>query len=387
MIIVIKSEQLKEVISKFSGFVTNANKKHNTSIMNTSIMIRCLDDRLVATTLQNYEFMFDVVLECVEHDINLSENRNLFLIPLKKISDLSKKMDCDNVILEYKDNYDLFITLNSTKVLYKIENCNMFATIETQDYDEVVFTKVASTKLINSINSCGFAMAVADSRSFLNGMLFRFDKDILKLVATDAHRLAYNEVEHGNGVIDGSVDYIVPYNVVKLLQKIVKNDDVINLQVKSGKTSNILIISCDDWIITAVCIDGKFPDYNRVIPTQNKLIIQLKTKDLKKLIDKVSIIGFDKLNTINLKYDNANKKFIGTVINETDDEITNFIDAVGLSIETNISFNFHCKYILDFVKNCNNDVFNICCYDSERSVLFTIPNDSVYKYVVMPLRS
>lgn len=390
MRIVIKSEQLKDVISKFSGFVKHANNKYKNEVNDTNILIRCLDNRLIATLCQCHDFMFDVVLDCVEHDIDLSENRHLFLMPLKKISDLSKKIDCDNIVLDYS-NFNLSVILDSTNISYKIDCCDGFYAMNLDDYNETVFTKVSGIKLLDAMKSCSFAMAINDSRSFLNGMLFRFEKDVLKLVATDAHRLAYNEVEHGNGVIDGGVDCIVPYDTVKILQKIIKDNDVISLSVKNQKKgdseTNTIIISCDNWIITAACIDGKFPNYTRVIPTQNTCIIRIDTKELKKLIDKVSIIGFNKLNTINLRYDNDKKILIASVVNGACDKINDLIGALAISNNVhNISFNVDYRYLLDFVKNCGNNVFDFCWYDNQRSILFTVPNDTVYKHVLMPLR-
>lgn len=390
MKIVIKSEQLKDVISKFSGFVKHANNKYKNEVNDTNILIRCLDNRLIATLCQCHDFMFDVVLDCVEHDINLSENRHLFLMPLKKISDLSKKIDCDNIVLDYSD-FNLSVILDSTNISYKIDCCDGFYTMNLDDYNETVFTKVSGTKLLDAMKSCSFTMAINDSRTFLNGMLFRFEKDVLKLVATDAHRLAYNEVEHGNGAIDDSIDCIVPYDTIKILQKIIQDGDVISLSVKTQKIhrdeTNTIIISCDNWIITSACIDGKFPNYTRVIPTQNNCIIRINTKELKKLIDKVSLIGFDKFNTINLRYDNDKKILVASVVNETCDKINDLIDVVAISNNVhNISFNFNYKYLLDFVKNCTNEVFDFCWYDNQRSILFTVPNDTVYKHVLMPLR-
>lgn len=386
MRIVIKSEQLKDVISKFSGFVKHANSKYKNKVNDTNILIRCLDNRLVATLCQCDNFMFDAVLDLVEHDIDLSENRHLFLMPLKKISDLSKKIDCDNIVLEYS-NFNLLVTLDSTNISYKIECCDGFFTMNMQDYTEAVFTKVSGVKLLDAMKSCSFAMAVNDSRTFLNGMLFRFEKDLLKLVATNAHRLSYNEVESENSVIADDIDCIVPYDTVKLLQKIIQDDDVISLSVNNKRNiDKAIIISCDNWIITAVCIDARFPDYNIIIPTQNNCIIRINAKELKRLIDKVSIIGFDKFNTINLRYNNDKKILVASVINESGDKINDLIDVVAISNNLqDISFNVDYRYLLDLAKNCPNEVVDFCFYDSQRSILFTIPDNTAYKHVIMPL--
>lgn len=386
MRIVIKSEQLKDVISKFSGFVKHANNKYKNEVNDTNILIKCLDNRLVATLCQCDDFMFDVVLDCVEHDIDLSENRHLFLMPLKKISDLSKKIDCDNIVLEYS-NFNLLVILDSTNISYKIECCDGFFTMNMQDYTEAVFTKVSGVKLLDAMKSCSFAMAVNDSRTFLNGMLFRFEKDLLKLVATNAHRLSYNEVESENSVIADDIDCIVPYDTVKLLQKIIQDDDVISLSVNNKRNiDKAIIISCDNWIITAVCIDARFPDYNIIIPTQNNCIIRINAKELKRLIDKVSIIGFDKFNTINLRYNNDKKILVASVINESGDKINDLIDVVAISNNLqDISFNVDYRYLLDLAKNCPNEVVDFCFYDSQRSILFTIPDNTAYKHVIMPL--
>lgn len=386
MRIVIKSEQLKDVISKFSGFVKHANNKYKNEVNDKNILIRCLDNRLVATLCQCDDFMFDVVLDCVEHDIDLSENRHLFLMPLKKISDLSKKIDCDNIVLEYS-NFNLLVILDSTNISYKIECCDGFFTMNMQDYTEAVFTKVSGVKLLDAMKSCSFAMAVNDSRTFLNGMLFRFEKDLLKLVATNAHRLSYNEVESENSVIADDIDCIVPYDTVKLLQKIIQDDDVISLSVNNKRNiDKAIIISCDNWIITAVCIDARFPDYNIIIPTQNNCIIRINAKELKRLIDKVSIIGFDKFNNINLRYNNDKKILVASVINESGDKINDLIDVVAISNNLqDISFNVDYRYLLDLAKNCPNEVVDFCFYDSQRSILFTIPDNTAYKHVIMPL--
>jgi DNA polymerase-3 subunit beta len=388
MKITIKTEQLKSLINKFSSFVKYAKNETDTNKYN--FLIKSVGGCLIATIYQNYDVMFNVKIDYQDCNFDLSDDKHICLIPLKKFSDLCKKIDCENVYFNI-ESYQVIIQMNTTKVLYKIDSVDKFILMNIKDYNLSSLTKVNGAKLLNAMNLCAFAMSINDSRSFLNGMLFRLEKDILKLVATDAHRLAYNEVDHGNSAVEGSIDSIVQYDNVLLLQKLINDDDVIEISIKNRIVNNqiqhIIMISCEHWNLIINPIDQKYVDYSRVIPTNNNCTIQVNTKILKKLIDKVSIIGFNKINGINLKFNNENQLLTASVVNETDDEIMDYIKVCGISNDLHdISFNFNYKYLLDFVKNCDSEVFNFSWYDNQRSVSFTTPNDNVYKHVLMPLR-
>jgi DNA polymerase-3 subunit beta len=139
----------------------------------------------------------------------------------------------------------------------------------------------------------------------------------------------------------------------------------------------------DKQLITKV-IDGKYPDYERVIPLTNDKLCLINRQELLRVVQRVAVIGIDKLKTIVLEL----KPNLITVSCRNEDQEESR-DELGIQYgnDTELRLNFNISYILDVLNNIDEENLQWAFFDNQRSVLVTVPNQVDFKYVIMPLRT
>jgi DNA polymerase III subunit beta len=222
-----------------------------------------------------------------------------------------------------------------------------------------------------------FAMAQQDIRYYLNGMLLVIDKGSLQAVATDGHRLSYASIN-----VPGSYarqEVILPRKTVLELGKLLEDSeapvtiDVLANQVRF-RFSNIELVS--------KVVDGKFPDYNRVIPSGHPKQLDLARSELLQALQRAAILSNEKFRGVRLVLGTDQLKIICT--NSEQEEAEEEMEVAYKGEPLDIGFNI--TYLLDVLHNLSADRVVLALGDANSSALVTMPERSDYKYVVMPMR-
>jgi DNA polymerase III subunit beta len=222
-----------------------------------------------------------------------------------------------------------------------------------------------------------FAMAQQDIRYYLNGMLLVIDKGTLQAVATDGHRLSYASIS-----VPGSYsrqEVILPRKTVLELGKLLEDSeapvtiDVLANQVRF-RFSNVELVS--------KVVDGKFPDYNRVIPSGHPKQLELSRAELLQALQRAAILSNEKFRGVRLVLGTDQLKIICT--NSEQEEAEEEME-VGYKGEP-LDIGFNITYLLDVLHNLSADRVVLALGDANSSALITMPERSDYKYVVMPMR-
>jgi DNA polymerase III subunit beta len=223
-----------------------------------------------------------------------------------------------------------------------------------------------------------FAMAQQDIRYYLNGMLLVVDRESLQTVATDGHRLSYASL-----AIPGAAytrqEVILPRKTVLELGKLLEDTDsdvtidLLTNQVRF-RFSNIELVS--------KVVDGKFPDYNRVIPTGHSKQIDLSRPDLLQALQRAAILSNEKFRGVRLVLSGEQLKIICT--NSEQEEAEEELEVAYSGDALDIGFNI--TYLLDVLHNLSTDRVLLAFGDANSSALITMPDRNDYKYVVMPMR-
>ncbi|HEX8009507.1 MAG TPA: DNA polymerase III subunit beta [Casimicrobiaceae bacterium] len=222
-----------------------------------------------------------------------------------------------------------------------------------------------------------FAMAQQDIRYYLNGMLLVIDKGSLQAVATDGHRLSYASIAVPETYSRQEV--ILPRKTVLELGKLLEDSeapvtiDVLTNQVRF-RFSNIELVS--------KVVDGKFPDYNRVIPSGHPKHIELARAELLQALQRAAILSNEKFRGVRLVLGTDQLKIICT--NSEQEEAEEEIEVAYKGEALDIGFNI--TYLLDVLHNLSADRVVVALGDANSSALITMPERSDYKYVVMPMR-
>lgn len=222
-----------------------------------------------------------------------------------------------------------------------------------------------------------FAMAQQDIRYYLNGMLLVVDNGSLQAVATDGHRLSWASLAIAGDFTRAEV--ILPRKTVLELAKLLEDSDTpVTIDILANQArfrfGNVELVS--------KVVDGKFPDYNRVIPTGHGKRIELDRVTLLSALQRAAILSNEKFRGVRLVLADGQLRIICTNSEQEEAEEELPVDYAGESLD--IGFNI--TYLLDVLSNIGTDNVYIAFGDANSSALVTLPERDDYKYVVMPMR-
>ena len=227
------------------------------------------------------------------------------------------------------------------------------------------------------LGQVAFAMAVQDIRYYLNGILFVAEGNTLSLVATDGHRLAF-----ARATLDVEVpkqEVILPRKTVIELQRLLSDADGA-LEMRFAGNQAKFSFGALEFVTKLV--EGKFPDYNRVIPQNHSNSITLGRAPLLASLQRTAIMTSDKFKGVRLNIEPGSLRVSSN--NAEQEEAMDELDIDYGAAPIEIGFNV--TYLIDALANMGQDMVNIDLSDGSSSVLMSIPGDEAFKYVVMPMR-
>ena len=228
------------------------------------------------------------------------------------------------------------------------------------------------------IDKTAFAMAQQDVRYYLNGMLLELSKQGIRLVATDGHRLALSEHEQ-NLDVQTDKQLIVPRKgILELARLLTPTDD----KARVILSQNHIRIETDHLLFTSKLIDGKFPDYNRVIPVDGNKTLTVNRDLLKQSLHRISILSNEKYRGIRLTLSDNN---LSIQANNPDQEEAEEELTVDYN-ESNLEIGFNVTYLLDVLSVLDSEEVKIKLKDANSSCVITSSDSDKFRYVVMPMR-
>jgi DNA polymerase III subunit beta len=227
------------------------------------------------------------------------------------------------------------------------------------------------------VNQVHFAMAVHDIRYYLNGILFIAEGQQLTLVATDGHRLALAQATLDNAVPKQEV--ILPRKTVLELQRLLRDEDTPIAMQFAGNQAKFVFSGME--FVTKL-VEGKFPDYNRVIPKGHQHHLVLGRAPLLASLQRAAILTSEKFKAVRLTFHEHLLTIAASNAEQEEAKEEIEIDYEGDKIETG----FNVTYLTEVLANMPQEMVGLDLNDSASSALFTIPERSDFKYVVMPMR-
>ncbi len=222
-----------------------------------------------------------------------------------------------------------------------------------------------------------FAMASQDIRYYLNGMLLVLDGKQLRVVATDGHRLSYAETELEQTAETREV--IIPRKTVIELSKLLTDvDDPVELRIGSNQ---VTLTVPGTELVTKV-VDGKFPDYQRVIPVSQPRTLVAQRQSVMQALQRAAILSNEKFRGVRLVMSNNT---LGIVCNNNEQEEA--ADEIEVSYTGDpLDVGFNVTYLLDGMGAVGSDDIVLSLGDANSSMLLTSAGEPGFKYVVMPMR-
>jgi DNA polymerase III subunit beta len=258
-------------------------------------------------------------------------------------------------------------------------------TLSAEDFPRLVVAEGAATrfsvpqKLLKSLlGLVQYAMAQQDIRYYLNGLLMVIEEGQLKLVATDGHRLAFASRET-TGKNLAKQEVILPRKTIIELSKLLEeSDEPVSVELSSAQAK----FSFGKVVLISKLVDGKFPDYGRVIPQNQPKKLKLDRIVLLQALQRAAILTNDKFRGVRWVLSDGSLKI--SCNNTEQEEAQEELDVPYKGETLDVGFNV--SYLVDVLNNLDCAEVECGLGDANSSALFTVPGRSDFKYVVMPMR-
>tara|TARA_B100000686_G_C16714655_1_gene931273 strand:+ start:175 stop:1290 length:1116 start_codon:yes stop_codon:yes gene_type:complete len=252
--------------------------------------------------------------------------------------------------------------------------------LSNEDISEKIF-ELSSKKILKLLNKTKISISNDETRHYLNGIYLHKvneeNKSFLSGVATDSHRLSLSKLE-----IDKNTNFesiILPKKTIfQLISLLEQNESTIKISNNKSKIK----FEIGNGVLISKVIDGRFPDYNKVIPKDNKKVLEVKLNDFKNSIERVTTVSSDRKEGLKMELSKDNLQL--SVKNPNSGEGIESIKAKFSSENLNISFNS--RYLIDIVSQIENDSIIINLKDAGSPVLVTDLSDENSFHVVMPMK-
>ena len=297
-------------------------------------------------------------------------------VPARKLMDICKSLQSDALIDIRVDEQKLLIKAGRSRFSLSTLPANDFPSVE-ESQGSLTFA-VAQSKLRRLIERTSFAMAQQDVRYYLNGMLWVADGQQMHLVATDGHRMTLASAPLEKAVERREI--ILPRKTVLELSRLLSDED--DAMIDIALASNQARLTMDGLEFTSKLIEGKFPDYQRVVPKGHRNMLQVERTTLQAALQRVAILTNDKFKGVRVNLEPGLLRL--TSINAEQEEAQEEIDVdYGGDV---IEIGFNIAYLIDALANMPSDQIRLELLDGNSSALFTMPDEPNFKYVVMPMR-
>ena len=295
----------------------------------------------------------------------------------RKLIDILRTLPADQVVTLSSSSQNK-LTLQGGKSRFTLQ------TLPSEDFplvnEAVDFGQAFSVpqKTLRSlINQVHFAMAVHDIRYYLNGILFVAEGKLLTLVATDGHRLALAQATLEVDMPKQEV--ILPRKTVLELQRLLKDEDTA-IEMRFANNQAKFAFSGMEFVTKLV--EGKFPDYNRVVPKNHKNAVTLGRVPLLASLQRAAIMTSEKFKAVRVNIEPGTLRISSSNAEQEEAKEELEIDYAGDSIE----IGFNVTYLIDALTNSSVEMVKLELQDTSSSALFTLPEQPGFKYVVMPMR-
>ena len=364
----------RDILLKSLSFVQGIVEKKNTLPILSNVLLQLKDNRLsiIATDL-------DIVFHDEINEVKV----------LKEGSTTTSAAILYDILRKISSNSELNFDLKTeNKLSLKSDNADFnLLCLPTDNFptfsDEFEGSEISlnNSKFLKLLNKTKIAISSDDTRHYLNGIFLHLTEDhgrnFLTGVATDSHRLSSSSLEIEN--IDNFSSLILPRKTVfQLCSLLMESSEKLSMQTSENKIKFIL----GNIKLISKVIDGKFPDYKKVVPSNNEKSLIVSSKDFIDSIERVTSVSLDRKEGVKLA---INKENIQLSVNSANSGEGNEIIKANFNSETlNISFNS--KYLIDIASEVEDKNLKMNLKDSVSPVLIEDNSDKNSYYVIMPMK-
>lgn len=315
------------------------------------------------------------------------EKEGEFTVDSKIISDYISLLPNKKVDIELKEK-NLLIQSDNYKTSIKGQSTEEYPLIPKVDQENSVKVNVEDFK--KALSQVVFAVSSSEIRIELSGVLFKFEKDKLIIVATDSYRLGEKSIDikiENNGIENRNV--IVP---AKTLQEVIRILSLIKSEDFGEKNKEINFCISDNQIqfnmgnteIVSRLIEGQYPDYTQIIPTNSETTVLVNRDEFLRAVKAASIFSKTGINDINLDFPSDKNKVVVSSTSSQSGDNTSELDATVNGEDNGIVVNY--RYLLDGINAIHDENIKIKITNANTPCVLIGEKDNSYLYIVMPIK-
>lgn len=363
----------REALLRPLTIVASAVERRQTMPILSNLLLKVSGKKLHLTgTDLEVELSATIALEAA------ADSKGEITVPARKLVDICKSLP---------EASEISFSLDDGKAVVKSGRSRFtLATLAASDFPSVQKDASSFSVTVNQaefgqlIDRTAFSMAQQDVRYYLNGMLWELSGKELKAVATDGHRLAIAHVDLAEKVAGGKQQFIVPRKGVVELTRLLSDDEA-TITIEFG--SNHIRATTEGMVFVSKLVDGKFPDYERVLPKGGNKLVEADRNELKAALSRSAILSNEKFRGIRFTLDDG---LVGIQANNPEQEEAHEEVPVNYQGDS-LEMGFNVSYLIEVLGVLRSEQVNITLSDSNSSALIQDADvDNNALYVVMPMR-
>jgi DNA polymerase-3 subunit beta len=297
-------------------------------------------------------------------------------VSAKKLQDILRAIPDHSVVELHEEAGKIIVRAGKSKFSLQTLPADSFPQLSIDSNVKTVL-RLPQKQLKALLSRVQYAMAQQDIRYYLNGLLLVLNGTQLTLAATDGHRLSVvgmaldNEYEKNEAILPRKT-------VLELFKLLTDSEDEVEISLASSQVR----FRFGHLDIYSKLIDGRFPDYNRAIPENNRNTFSMDRQTFLQALQRAAILSHEKFRAVRIILMNGLMRVACNNNEQEEAQEELEIDYAGDQVD--IAFNV--SYLLDLLTNCHEDTIHFAFGDANSSLLITIPELAEFKYVVMPMR-
>jgi len=329
------------------------------------ILIETYQDKIKLTATD-----LDIGISC-EIPVNIQET-GAITVPAKRFSDIIRELPGNDVNITTKKNN--LVTIETESCQFKIMGLAREEFPKLPEFKDKEVVTLEQEVLKEMLSLTSFAASFDETRYILNGILFRINKNIMTLVATDGKRLAIIEkkIDHG---IDKDISLIVPIKTIHELNRNLKDEGEISLVLGA----NQVLFGMGNVVVISRLIEGEFPDYKQVVPPLSDNKIKVDRMQFLLAVKRAALLSTPDYQAV--KFEVFKNK---VVVSKSTPDIGESHEEVGVEYSgKEMVIGFNPNYLIDVLKNLNTDSIELELTDGEKPGVIRMNG---YVYIVLPMR-
>jgi DNA polymerase-3 subunit beta len=300
-----------------------------------------------------------------------------FTVPARKFFDIVKYLGDDSLVQIKQEDENIVVQSGRSEFRLLSLAAETYPIISPSISLQTLNIEAKTFKGL--ISKTAFCMANQDVRYYLNGMLLEKSEADFKVVCTDGHRLAIDvlSMETQTGV--NNFQIIVPRKTVLEVNRLLAGkEDMVGLEI----TANHIRFFFENLNLTSKLIDGRFPDYERVIPKDLSKSIRLKREEILSSLLRISVLSNEKYKGVKFSFKDGQ-----LLLSSHNPEQERAEEIITLDYTyPEISIGFNVSYLIEILQNVSSDEIVIEFEDDNSSIVIYADSDESCRYVVMPMR-